>query len=218
MGTSIFLDESGDLGWEFRYGFGKGGSSRYFTLAAIIVADEQVPRLERIAASLYKRRKRPAKNELKSTHLATGERIQIASQMAALCRARKGIRVRSMTVRKQNCFDAFKRHPNGLYNYMAKLLLLEEMARHQIVHFIPDARSIKTELKHTLDDYLKTELAAMNAKTRLETTPWESQTCKALQMTDYLCSIVWSHYEFQTSTAFPEIRPVLTCKELFFER
>jgi hypothetical protein len=38
---------------------------------------------------------------------------------------------------------------------MAKLLLLDVLAQHRSVCFIPDTRSLKTELKHAMLDYLR---------------------------------------------------------------
>jgi len=33
----VFLDESGDLGWNFEHPFRMGGSSRFLTLAFLVV-------------------------------------------------------------------------------------------------------------------------------------------------------------------------------------
>lgn len=218
MSVTIFMDESGDLGWEFDYPFQHGGSSRYFTLTAVIVPNVKIPFVERITAGMYKRRSRSYRNELKSSHLSPAERLQVAQSMVELVGRHRDIEIRAITVQKENVIEPFRRHPNGLYNYMTKLLLLEEMAKCGEVAFIPDARSIKVELKHSLDDYLKTELAAGGAETRLVTTPWQSDQSKALQMVDYLCSIVWSNYEFKTSKALPTLLPALHHKFLFFSR
>ena len=37
--TTIYLDESGDLGWKFDADFKRGGSSRYLTIAAAVIAN-----------------------------------------------------------------------------------------------------------------------------------------------------------------------------------
>ncbi|WP_042876163.1 DUF3800 domain-containing protein [Cupriavidus necator] len=145
MAITIYLDESGCLGWQLGAPYQRGGSSWHFTLA-------------------------------------------------------------------------FRAHPNGLYNYMAKLLLLDVMAEHDAVCFIPDARSLKTELKHALHDYLRTELAVRGAMTKLQTTPWESKDCLALQFTDILAGIVWAHHEFGNSVAYRAASQAIRQKTLFFPR
>lgn len=37
MDITVYLDESGDLGWKFDAPYRSGGSSRYLTIAAIAV-------------------------------------------------------------------------------------------------------------------------------------------------------------------------------------
>ncbi|WMN84132.1 DUF3800 domain-containing protein [Vibrio parahaemolyticus] len=39
--TNIYLDESGDLGWTFDSPYRRGGSSRYLTIASLIVSPEK---------------------------------------------------------------------------------------------------------------------------------------------------------------------------------
>jgi len=34
---NVYVDESGDLGWEFAQPFRQGGSSRYLTIASLLV-------------------------------------------------------------------------------------------------------------------------------------------------------------------------------------
>ena len=51
-----------------------------------------------------------------------------------------------------------RQDPNKLYNYMVKLLLLEQMAKHDRVTFTPDPRSIKVDIGNSLHDYFQTEL------------------------------------------------------------
>ncbi|MBW6647545.1 hypothetical protein KXT11_27875, partial [Salmonella enterica subsp. enterica serovar Weltevreden] len=93
-----------------------------------------------------------------------------AHELVKIRSAHAGVHFVAITVRKENVSAAFRNHPNGLYNYMAKLLLLDVMAESDSVCFIPDARSLKTELKHALHDYLRTELAIRGATTQLQTT------------------------------------------------
>lgn len=56
--TSVFLDESGCLGWTLDKPYGKGGSSRFLVLAAVSVSNGKGKYVERIIQSLYKKRKR----------------------------------------------------------------------------------------------------------------------------------------------------------------
>lgn len=179
MAITIYLDESGCLGWQLDAPYQRGGSSRHFTLAAAVIPEGNEPVLNRPVRGLYTRRKRRLQKELKSVEMSAGERIGFAKNLPRILRARPDVQFMAITVCKANVGQAFRAHPNGLYNYMAKLLLLETMAQHDAVCFIPDARSLKTELKHALHDYLRTELAVHGAMTTLQTAPWESKDCLA---------------------------------------
>lgn len=214
--TTIYLDESGDLGWKFDSPYQQGGSSRYLTLAAAVVPDGLECHLRRVVRGFYKQRGRSPRNELKSVQLSRKERAIFARKATELDQQFFGLRFLSITVRKEQVNPPFREHPNGLYNYMTKLLLLGEFARHDQVHFIPDARSIRVELRLALDDYLRTELAILNSSTRLVTTPMESKNSLELQFCDILASTVWAYHEFDETEHYDKVRRCIDSKKLFF--
>ena len=69
MNTSIYLDESGDLGWTLDKPHNNGGSSRYLTLAAVIVPTTKTYLITRVVRGIYKARGRSKSSELKSVEL-----------------------------------------------------------------------------------------------------------------------------------------------------
>ena len=216
MTTIIYLDESGDLGWKFDAPYQKGGSSRYLTLVAAVLDTSQIAQLERAVRGLYKARGRKLSSELKSIHLSSKERAQFARKIVEIKEVHPRIEFFAITVSKERVNQAFKDHPNGLYNYMVKLLLIDVLKQHPEVDFIPDARSISTELKHSLHDYLRTELAIVGAQTQLITTPFESKNSLALQFVDIVASIVWARHEFMNLTHTEQLNSVIHAKQLFF--
>ncbi|MCG1048758.1 MULTISPECIES: DUF3800 domain-containing protein [Mycetohabitans] len=216
MRATIYLDESGCLGWKLDAPYQRGGSSRFFTLAAAIMPDGCERLLERVVRGVYKQRGRPARNELKSVHLSARERINFAGELAKIYHKCPDVQFVSITVRKDAVNAAFRRSPNSLYNYMTKLLLLEVMSGYDSVSFIPDVRSLKIELKHSLHEYLCTELAGSGANIRLETTPWESKDSFCLQFVDWLAGIVWAHHEHCNGEAYKAASPSIRQRRLFF--
>ena len=215
--TTIYLDESGDLGWKFDADYKRGGSSRYLTIAAAVIKHQKdEPKLERVIRGFYKSRKRASKNELKSTDLSSKERALFATKLVEIKTSSNQINFFSMTVKKENVNDGFKAHPNGLYNYMVKLLLLSEMSKHEEVNFIPDARTVSVELKNSLNDYLRTELAGLGASTKLNTTPWESKNSLGLQFVDALANIIWSRHEYGQSKNYELISSYVQGHHLYF--
>jgi hypothetical protein len=171
MSTSIYLDESGDLGWSLDKPYKNGGSSRYLTLAAVIVPTAKTHFIARVIRGLYKARGRQKSSELKSVELRPHERTTFIRELLKLRQSHPDIIFTAITVAKSGVNAAFRRHPNGLYNYMTKLMLLKKIGQYDYVDFIPDARSVKVELKHAFHDYLCTELASNGFETQLATTP-----------------------------------------------
>ncbi|MEN7526716.1 DUF3800 domain-containing protein [Cupriavidus sp. 2SB] len=217
MAITIYLDECGCLGWQLDKPYQKGGSSRYFTLAAVVIADGDEAILDRPVRGLYKKRRRALSNELKAVQMSAPERQVFAKDIARIASAGQSVQIRSITVRKANVSEAFRSHPNGLYHYMTRLLLIDVMADYRSVSFIPDARSTKDQLKYFMHDYLRLELAIRDASTSLQTTPWESKVSLALQFTDIVASIVWAHHEFSNSAPFKCLEPVISQRTLFFQ-
>ncbi|MFC0573406.1 DUF3800 domain-containing protein [Paraburkholderia solisilvae] len=213
---TIYLDESGCLGWKLTEPHLHGGSSQYFTLAATVIPDGREPVLNRVVRGLYKKRGRAAKNELKSIALSSGERERFALGLREMRMKHQDIRFMAITVQKKNVNGAFRRNPNGLYNYMSKCLLLDLMCKHESVCLIPDKRSMKVEFTHGLQQYLSTELASIS-DTTLQTTPWESKDCLSLQFVDVLAGIVWAHHEHGNGSAYRLAAPYLAEKRLFFD-
>lgn len=215
--TTIYLDESGDLGWKLDAPFKRGGSSRYLTIAAAVISNQKdEPKIERVIRGFYKSRKRAQKNELKSTDLSSKERGLFAAKLVEIRTSCEEIKFFSMTVKKENVIDSFRVHPNGLYNYMVKLLLLTEMSKHKEVNFVPDARTVSVELKNSLNDYLKTELAGLGASTKLNTTPWESKNSLGLQFVDALANIIWSSHEYDQPKHYELISSYIQGHQLYF--
>lgn len=100
---------------------------------------------------------------------------------------------------------------------MVRVLLVEEMARHAKVDFVPDPRSVKLESGSSMHDYLSTWLGfELRARTVLRTQSVESRYSKNLQFTDMLSGVVHSHFEFGRSECFDIIAPALRLQRLYF--
>lgn len=113
MGVTIYLDESGDLGWKLDEPFGHGGSSRYFTLAAAVIPDGRDATLARVVRGLYKKRGRGAQNELKSVAMKSAERVHFANAMADIRARNADISFTAITVRKGGWAARSGRIPTG---------------------------------------------------------------------------------------------------------
>ncbi|MBG57456.1 MAG: hypothetical protein CMK46_04110 [Porticoccus sp.] len=214
----IYLDESGDLGWTFTAPYRAGGSSRHITIASLAVTPEKKHLPKRLIKKLYTKFKWPTSIEKKWADMSPTERVWFAKQARELCAKHPNdIRYLSITVKKENVQPHIRADANKLYNYMIGLSLLNEMAKHDAITFIPDPRSIKVESGNSLHDYLQTQLwFERQAATRLTTTPCDSASSRNVQFADMLSGIVQGHFEDGNSQPWTELRNNISYKTLFF--
>ena len=213
----VYLDESGDLGFNFKRPFRKGGSSRYLTIAFLLVPKELSPLPKRIVKSLYRRKKRPPGNELKGGQLTVGKEVFFAGKVVKLLSKYPQIKVLAITVNKRKVKPHIRQDPNKLYNYMIGLVLLDKIKRQSRVSFIPDERSIKVASGNSLSEYLQVKLwFELNSKTVLENMPQESHKNLNLQFIDWIVHIIWQRHEDNNMKAFNVLKNKLSLRNLFF--
>jgi hypothetical protein len=213
----VYLDESGDLGWNFGSPYMKGGSSRFLTLAFLFVPDDKVHLPKRVIKHLYDKYKWNPSAERKASELNADQKAYFCARVSELARDHPDIEICSITVRKENVQPHIKTDGNKLYNYMTKLCALRRMARHSKVHFIPDERSVKVKSGNSLADYLQTELWFTEEKeTLLHCEPGSSAQHRNLQFTDYVTNCIWRAYEFQDRRFLNALGTAVHCQSLFF--
>jgi hypothetical protein len=213
----VYADESGDLGWSFTQPYGRGGSSRFLTIAALHVPQgfEHLP--ERTVRGLYKRFHWDTRKEKKWVDMKKVARDAFAKAAVGLLQKNIGIRYTAIIVSKERVQPHIREDENKLYNYMIRLMLAEDMAKHPQVTFLPDPRSIKVESGNSLHDYLQTVLwFDLGAQTRLETTPQDSAHCLNIQFADMLAGTIQSHFELGDSGPWHELKGCIHLKKLFF--
>jgi Protein of unknown function (DUF3800) len=201
MALIIYLDESGDLGWNFDAPFRHGGSSRHLTIGALCVPSEKRHLPKRIVRRLYDRFGWPAAVEKKWSMMNELERTEFANAARTLCKAHPEIHLHTITVRKPNVQMHIRSDANKLYNYMIRLSLLGRMRRHSEVQMIPDPRSIKVESGNSLADYIQTLLwFHLRCGTKLTMQPTESHKSRGIQFADMLSGAMQAAFEDNNST------------------
>lgn len=201
MRTFIYLDESGDLGWNMHDPYQHGGSSRMLTLAAICLPEEKTKYVQRIVRALYVKRKRPLKNELKSVDLNSADKDLFLKLTEKLLKDHPDIQIKSITVNKNNVSNRFKNDPNVLYNYMIKVFLLTKICQSTFVDFMPDRRSERVNTKWNMGEYLNQMIQEASLEHNIKNqccnvTPMDSSKSLELQFIDFYAGLVWSMYEY----------------------
>jgi len=214
----IYLDESGDLGWKFDLPYRRGGSSRYITIASLVVSKSKKHLPKRLVKGLYKKFKWSPSIEKKWSEMTIEERVWFTKKANELhIKYPEDVKYLSITVKKENVELHIRSDPNKLYNYMIGLSLLNEMKGHEQVEFIPDPRSIKVESGDSLHDYLQIKLwFDKNAITILTTNPSDSSKNLNVQFSDMLSGAVQGYFEDKKLQPWTEIRESIGCKKLFF--
>lgn len=217
MGIAIYLDESGDLGWTFAAPYRQGGSSRYLTIAALVAPVEKKHLPERVIRGLYTDRKWSTAKEKKWADMSGSARDDFVTRAVKLRQQHTDICYFAMVVNKQNVAAHIRQDPNLLYNYMIKLLLVREMAKHAEVLLVPDPRTIKLESGNSMHDYLQTNLwFTEEVPTVLTTKPQDSKKTLALQFADMLSGVVQSHFEDGKVDHLNGLGASICLKRLFF--
>lgn len=213
----MYLDESGDLGWTFDKPYRRGGSSKYLTIAVLLVPKDLSHLPKRIIKKIYLQRKMPPSIELKGKNLSEEEKIEFSKRVIDLIKAKPSIHICVITVNKENVQSHIRMDSNKLYNYMINFILLDEIKTCSTINFTPDPRTIKVASGNSLVDYLQTKLwFELNSATIINHAPMESHRNNNLKFVDIIANIVWSRYEDNKSAPYNILKPHITIKHLFF--
>ncbi len=213
----VFLDESGDLGWKFDKPYRMGGSSRYLTLAFLLVDEDTHKYPRRLIRRLRSKYGIPPSKEVKGSDLTSGQLIYFADKARQLSDNRPRIGYCSITVRKENVQNHIRNDPNKLYNFMINLCILDLIKDEPKVFITPDPRSMKVASGNSMIDYLQTQLwFVKGTETHLIRRPAESHTNLNLQFVDVIAHIVWSYHEDGVKDPYTIISPTISAKHLFF--
>lgn len=214
---NLYLDESGDLGWTLDKPYQSGGSSRYLTIATLIIPKAISHLPKRIVKKIYRNRKQPTRIEIKGHSLSNEEKDNFIRMTVSLFKNQPLIQSSVITVKKENVQAHIRSDANKLYNYMVSFAVLDKIKSHPVVNFTPDPRSIKIASGNSLIDYLQIKLwFEMNAATKLIYSPMESKSNLNLQFIDIICHIIWKRYESNEYRFYNRIKPYILEKHLFF--
>ena len=146
----IFVDESGDLGWQFDNPYRAGGSSRYLTVACLIVPPPHYRRPKKVITRLYK--KYGWVSEKKAAEASELQKKLFCKNALDLLTAFPEIKLDAITVNKINVQGHIQQDPNKLYNYMLGLVVFDYVTKERNFDLITDERSIRVKSQNSLKD------------------------------------------------------------------
>lgn len=213
----VFLDESGDLGWKFDAPYQLGGSSRYLTIAFVVLPNSYKGYPKRIVHSLFNKFEISPKIEQKGSSLGEDQKLFVVQKTITMLERYPDISIHSITVLKTKVMMHIRQDPNKLYNYMIGLILPDAVKNATDVNVFPDPRTIKVKSGNSLVDYLQIKLwFCLNVSTKLYWHNIISDNSKGIQFADWISNIVWCKYEYGKSEVADLLLPHISSKTLFF--
>ena len=188
----LYLDESGDLGFDFV----NKKPSKFFTVTILALSSYESNRKLIKAVKMTLRRKtskKEGKNELKGINTTLDVKKYFYKQV-------KNIRfsLYSITLNKKRIFEELTRSKERVYNFIARQVLDEipfEKANHIRIELIIDKSKSKPEIEE-FNSYIKGNLEGrIEPKTPLDIYHWKSHENYGLQACDLFCWGIFQKYE-----------------------
>lgn len=188
----IYLDESGDLGFDFC----KTKTSKYFVITFLFSKDSKP--IEKIIKKVYQsfspRELKTHSGVLHCFKEKPATRIKLLSMLN-----NKDISIVSVFLNKKNVFDKLKNKKHILYNYVTNILLDRVYSNNLIpkdkpICLIASKRETNKFLNENFTQYLKSQVKnnhEINLSIEIKT-PYEN---KCLQVVDFVCWAIFRKIE-----------------------
>ncbi len=201
----IFLDESGDLGFDFR----KKKTSRYFIVTILLV--ERKRAIEKLVRRAHANLRRKFKMRTSVLHAAREEPVNIIR----LCRGlvAKQARIMAIFLDKKKVFTNLRQEKHLLYNYIVNILL-DRLVRRRLfpgregVVLIASKRETNKFLNRNFRDYLCRQLKdkhRIHLSVEIKTPAEE----KCLQAVDIASWSIFRKYEYGDPTYYDVLCPAI---------
>jgi len=217
MPKKVYLDESGDLGWKFDLPYRNGGSSRYLTIAYIVIPQNKHVVINRFVKNIYQHFSINRVTEFKASTMDASTKKYVAEKILDLINSNPDFILGAISVSKERVMQHLRADSNKLYNYMIAQSVLAHIATSPQVALIRDNRSVKVKSGNSCIDYLQIKLwYEIGTTTILRDHPSESHTCNGLIFIDWVTNFIWCHYEDKNSDCFLTLSPIIRNQRLFF--
>ncbi|MBI4023251.1 DUF3800 domain-containing protein [Candidatus Berkelbacteria bacterium] len=209
----IFLDESGDLGFDFT----KRKTSRFFVITCMFVTNKRpVEKIIKKAFQGFTKMQRKAHHGMLHAYKETPAlRTKILGQMAE-----KDVTFLTIYLNKQKVYTRLHDEKHVLYNYVANILLDRISTKKLVptkgpIHLIASRRETNRFLNDNFKQYLKTQVQT-NHKLLMKVeikTPAEE---KCLQIVDFACWAIFRKHEHNDETYYSLIRQKIIAESPLF--
>jgi len=206
----IFLDESGDLGFNFK----NRKTSRFFVITALFVKNRAS--IEKIVNKIFHEFKQSGpKNHAGVLHCVK-ETPKTRKKLLNSLNA-KDIHIVAIYLNKNTVYTRLHNEKHVLYNYVANILLNRIHDKRLIptdadIELVASRRETNKFLNENFKNYLKTKL---KNKLRLAIEIKSLSQEKCLQVVDFACWSIFRKYEHDDSSYYNLINSKIEEKSLF---
>ncbi len=205
----VYLDESGDVGFNFR-----SGSSRHLIITLLIV-DEKF----RADRCLKRIRKKKLKKSIKQLpELKFNNSTDWIRKKVLQCIKDVDPDIAYIVLKKKTIYNYLRPYPssNKLYNYIAGLLIEEVIPTYRgIIKIIIDKRFSKRVIQEDFEQYL---LYKLDYPMNVHIIPENSQNDRGLQAVDFVSGAIFRKYESGDTTYYDIIKDQIIWELKLFKR
>jgi len=189
----IFLDESGDLGFDFK----KKGTSSVFVVTFLFVDGPKKP-IEKIVSSTHSELSKKIKRRIGVLH-ATNEKPITRQRLLKRLAENNHCSIMTVYLNKKKVFTKLQDEKQVLYNYVTNILLDRIYTRKVVssdkeIELIASRRETNRFLNDNFKEYLSRKVKSVhNCKIKVSVrTPYEE---KCLQAVDFVSWSIFRKYE-----------------------
>jgi len=183
----IFVDESGDLGFDFK----KKGTSKYFLISFLFVPSLKKRRISKIVSKVFLTLRKPKKRKSGILHAyneSSTIRFRLLNKLVE-----EDIKIMTICLDKEKVYTNIKTEENTLYSNITNILLNRIYTRKLIpqgeeIELVASRRATNKLLNNNFKKYIESN---KNNKLRIHVSIVSPERDKCLQAVDF---ISWSIY------------------------
>lgn len=201
----MFLDESGELGFNFNK-----GSTKFFTITLLICGVLEEQELQRVIKKIRKRvlRKELKKsNEIKWNNSSDDIKKKIFERIERI-----NFEVFTIILDKSKVYDYLKDKKHKLYNYLSNLIIAECSIDGKF-ELIVDRSKNKRSLRDDFDNYIRNNLKRECSNLIIQHA--DSKSNGGLQVLDFISGAIFNKYEFNNLEFYNKIKERITTEKEF---
>jgi len=203
--THIFLDESGDLGFDFS----KKKTSSYFVVTILFTSQKRA--IEKLIRKVHAGLRKKYKMQTSVLHAVKEEPINIRRICCGL--AKKESKIMTIYLDKSKVFTNLRNEKHVLYNYIVNILLdrivnRRFVSKKDIIVLVASKRETNKFLNRNFCNYLCSQLKnnhAVDLRVEIKTPAEE----KCLQAADIASWSIFRKYEYGDETYYKILKPII---------